>query len=97
MKANPELLKSVAKFGAYLLGTASAVGAVKKAFGLLNTVMNMSPLGKLVTLLVLAGGLIVENWDTVGPTIQSAPPRSTRWLMPSVGGRPCLKASWPSW
>lgn len=72
VKANPELLKSVAKFGAYLLGTASAVGAVKKAFGLLNTVMNMSPLGKLVTLLVLAGGLIVENWDTVGPTIQSA-------------------------
>ncbi|MDP8642868.1 phage tail tape measure protein, partial [Serratia marcescens] len=45
---------------------------MKKAFGLLNTVMNMSPLGKLVTLLVLAGGLIVENWDTVGPTIQSA-------------------------
>jgi TP901 family phage tail tape measure protein len=72
VKENPELIKSIAKFGAYLLGTATAVGAVTKAFGLLNGVMKMSPLGKLVTLLVLAGGLIVENWDTVGPAIQSA-------------------------
>ncbi|WP_369012184.1 phage tail tape measure protein [Erwinia pyrifoliae] len=72
VKENPELIKSVAKFGAYLLGTATAVGVVTKAFGLLNGVMNMSPLGKLVTLLVLAGGLIVENWKTVGPTIQAA-------------------------
>lgn len=72
VKENPELIKSVAKFGAYLLGTATAVGVVTKAFGLLNGVMNMSPLGKLVTLLVLAGGLIVENWETVGPTIQAA-------------------------
>lgn len=72
VRENPELIKSVARFGAYLLGTATAVGVVTKAFGLLNGVMNMSPLGKLVTLLVLAGGLIVENWETVGPTIQSA-------------------------
>ncbi len=91
VKENPELIKSVAKFGAYLLGTATAVGVVTKAFGLLNGVMNMSPLGKLVTLLVLAGGLIVENWETIGPAIQPALAEITQAVEAMGGWESVLK------
>ncbi|HGJ5856481.1 phage tail tape measure protein [Arsenophonus nasoniae] len=70
-KANPELIKSFAKWGLYLLGTATAVGVVTRAFRIFNSVMKMSTLGKLVTLMVIGGGLIVENWETIGPIIKA--------------------------
>ncbi|QLK87336.1 phage tail tape measure protein [Arsenophonus endosymbiont of Aphis craccivora] len=70
-KAHPELIKSFAKWGLYLLGTATAVGVVTRAFRIFNSVMKMSTLGKLVTLMVIGGGLIVENWETIGPMIKS--------------------------
>lgn len=70
-KANPELIKSFAKWGLYLLGTATAVGVVTRAFRLFNSVMKMSTLGKLVSLMVIGGGLIVDNWETIGPIIKA--------------------------
>ncbi len=71
VKANPELIKSFTKWGVYLLGSATAVGVVTRAFRLFNSVMKMSRLGKLVTLMVIGGGLIVDNWETIGPIIKA--------------------------
>jgi TP901 family phage tail tape measure protein len=71
VKDNPETIKSVFKFGATLLGTATAVGVVTKAFKMMEAVMKLSTLGKVISLLVIAGGLIVSNWDTVGPIVKS--------------------------
>lgn len=69
-KANPELIKTVFKLGVYLITVATGVTAVTKAIGIMNFVTKMSPLGKLLTLLIGAGALIVANWDTVGPVFK---------------------------
>ncbi|EOD4109198.1 phage tail tape measure protein, partial [Yersinia enterocolitica] len=68
--ANPELIKTVFKLGVYLITVATGVTAVTKAIGIMNFVTKMSPLGKLLTLLIGAGALIVANWDTVGPVFK---------------------------
>ncbi|HDL8025673.1 phage tail tape measure protein [Yersinia enterocolitica] len=70
VKANPELIKTVFKLGIYLISVATGVTAVTKAIGIMNFVTKMSPLGKLLTLLIGAGALIVANWDTVGPVFK---------------------------
>lgn len=70
-KTHKEAIKSFAKMGLYLLGTATAVGVVTRAFRIFNGVMKMSPLGKLVTLMVVAGGLIVDNWEAVSPVVKA--------------------------
>ncbi|HDL6967026.1 TPA: phage tail tape measure protein [Yersinia enterocolitica] len=70
IKANPELIKTTLKLGLYLAGVAVGVSAITKAIGIMNFVTKMSPLGKLLTLLIGAGGLIVANWDTVGPVFK---------------------------
>ncbi|EPP7682796.1 phage tail tape measure protein, partial [Yersinia enterocolitica] len=70
VKANPELIKTVFKLGVYLISVATGVTAVTKAIGIMNFVTKMSPLGKLLTLLIGAGALIVANWDTVGPVFK---------------------------
>ncbi|CNF83090.1 phage tail tape measure protein [Yersinia enterocolitica] len=70
IKANPELIKTTLKLGLYLAGVAVGVSAITKAIGIMNFVTKMSPLGKLFTLLIGAGGLIVANWDTVGPVFK---------------------------
>ncbi|CNK75585.1 phage tail tape measure protein%2C TP901 family%2C core region [Yersinia mollaretii] len=70
VKANPELIKTVFKLGVYLISVATGVTAVTKAIGVMNFVTKMSPLGKLLTLLIGAGALIVANWDTVGPVFK---------------------------
>ncbi|KFK95018.1 MULTISPECIES: phage tail tape measure protein [unclassified Serratia (in: enterobacteria)] len=67
IKANPELIKTTLKLGVYLMGVAFGVTAVTKAIGFMSFVTKMSPLGKLLTVLIAAGGLIIANWDTVGP------------------------------
>lgn len=71
VKQNPETIKSIFKFGAALLGTATAVGIVTRSFKMLEAVMKLSTLGKFVSLMVIAGGLIVSNWETVGPIVKS--------------------------
>ncbi|ATM85566.1 MULTISPECIES: phage tail tape measure protein [Yersinia] len=70
VKANPELIKTVFKLGVYLISVATGVTAVTKAISIMNFVTKMSPLGKLLTLLIAAGALIVANWDTVGPVFK---------------------------
>lgn len=70
IKANPELIKTTLKLGLYLAGVAVSVSAITKAIGIMNFVTKMSPLGKLLTLLIGAGALIVANWDTVGPVFK---------------------------
>lgn len=72
IKANPELVRGTFKFGATLLGTAAAVGTVTKAFRIVESVMKMTTLGKLVSLLVIGGGLIVSNWEQIGPVVKEA-------------------------
>ncbi|WP_334469427.1 phage tail tape measure protein [Arsenophonus sp. PmNCSU2021_1] len=84
-KANPELIKSFAKWRLYLLGTATAVGVVTRAFRIFNSVMKMSRLGKLVTLMVIGGGLIVDNWETIGPIIKAVC-RSIDGVAQALGG-----------
>jgi len=69
-KNNPELIRSTFKFGATLLGTGAAMGVVGKAFKTFDSIMKMSTLGKLVSLLIIAGGLIVSNWDQIGPIVK---------------------------
>ncbi|EFE98316.1 phage tail tape measure protein [Serratia odorifera] len=71
VKQNPETIKSIFKFGAALLGTATAVSIVTRSFKMLETVMKLSMLGKFISLMVIAGGLIASNWDTVGPIVKS--------------------------
>ena len=70
IKANPELVKSTFKFGATILGTATAFGAATRAFKAFDSVMKMTTMGKLLALIVLAGGLIVSNWDQAGPVVK---------------------------
>ncbi|MDU2730521.1 MULTISPECIES: phage tail tape measure protein [Pantoea] len=70
VKANPDAVKSAFKFGATLLGTATAFGVAKKALQTFESVMKMTTMGKLLALVVLAGGLIVSNWEQVGPIVK---------------------------
>lgn len=70
-KANPDMVRGTFKFGLTLLGTASAVGIAVKAVKMFETVLKMSTMGKLVSLLVLGGSLIVSNWDQVGPVVKA--------------------------
>ncbi|MFK8256867.1 phage tail tape measure protein [Erwinia sp. AnSW2-5] len=70
-KANPEMIRSTFKFGATLLGIGAAMGVVGKAFKTFDSIMKMSTMGKVVSLLVIAGGLIVSNWDQIGPVVKS--------------------------
>jgi hypothetical protein len=53
-----------------LLGTASAFGVATKAFKTFDSVMKMTTMGKLLALVVLAGSLIVSNWDQAGPVVK---------------------------
>lgn len=70
-KANPEMVRGTFKFGIALLGTASAMGVASRAIKIFDSVMKMSTMGKVISLLVLGGSLIVSNWDQIGPVVKS--------------------------
>jgi TP901 family phage tail tape measure protein len=70
VRANPEMVQSVAKFGAALLGVGVAIGTLSRAFKILNSVMNLSPAKVAIAVLAAGAMLIIENWDTVGPVIK---------------------------
>lgn len=70
VRANPEMVRSVAKFGAALLGTGVAIGTLSRAFKILNSVMNISPAKVAIAALAAGALLIIENWDEVGPVIK---------------------------
>lgn len=70
VKENPELIRKTLKFGLTLVGIASSVGVATKAFKTFDSIMKMSTMGKMVSLLVIGAGLIVSNWDKVGPVVK---------------------------
>lgn len=70
-RANPELVKSVAKFGAALLVTGGAVSGLSRAFRILNSVINLSPAKLAITALAAGAMLIINNWDDVAPVIKA--------------------------
>ncbi|RTY53637.1 phage tail tape measure protein [Pantoea sp. YU22] len=70
IKANPELIMSVAKFAGALLGVSVAVGAVSRAIKIMNFAMNMSPAKLAIAALVIGAQQIIEHWDEVGPVIK---------------------------
>src|SRR5476649_1441789 len=70
LKQNPELIKTTFKLGVYLAGVAVSITAVTNAIKFMGFVTKMSPLGRMMTLLIGAGALIVANWDTVGPVFK---------------------------
>lgn len=72
VRANPELVQSVAKFGAALLAVGVSVGSLSRAVKILNSVINLSPAKLAIAALVAGAMLIIENWDDVGPVIKSA-------------------------
>lgn len=71
VRANPELVQSVAKFGAAMLGTGIAIGTLSRAFKLLNSVFNLSPAKLAIGVLVAGAVLIIDNWDEIGPVVKS--------------------------
>lgn len=70
-KANPEMVRGTFKFGIALLGTASAMGVASRAVKIFDSVMKMSTMGKVISLLVLGGSLIISNWDQIAPVVKS--------------------------
>jgi len=69
--ANPELVKSAAKFGAALLSVGVSVGVLSRGIKILNSVINLSPAKIAIAALAAGAMLIIENWDQVGPVIKS--------------------------
>lgn len=71
VRANPELVHSVAKFGAALLAVGVSIGTLSRAIKILNSVINLSPAKIAIAALVAGAMLIIENWDEVGPVIKA--------------------------
>lgn len=71
VRANPDLVKSAAKFGAALLSVGVSVGVLSRSIKVLNSVINLSPAKIAIAALAAGAMLIIENWDEVGPVIKS--------------------------
>ncbi|SWY00427.1 phage tail tape measure protein, TP901 family, core region [Klebsiella pneumoniae] len=71
VRANPELVKTVAKLGAALLVVGVSVGSLSRAIKILNSVINLSPAKLAIAALAAGAMLIIENWDDVAPVIKS--------------------------
>ncbi|MFP1951753.1 phage tail tape measure protein [Lonsdalea quercina] len=84
-RANPDMIRRVLKLGATLVGVSAGVGLVTKTFRAMEAVMKMSTLGKMVTLMVIGAGLIVDNWDTVGPVVKNVADQVNSFVQ-SIGG-----------
>lgn len=72
VRNNPELVKSVAKFGVALAGVAVAMGGVSRAVKLMNFALNMTPAKALIGLLVWGAYEIIQHWDEIGPVFKDA-------------------------
>lgn len=67
IRDNPELIKAVALTGTSFIGMKFAIFGVSKALSFMNAVISLSPMGLLLRGIALAAGLIIANWETVGP------------------------------
>ncbi|MFP1960852.1 hypothetical protein [Lonsdalea quercina] len=79
------MIRRVLKLGVTLIGVSAGVGLVTKTFRAMEAVMKMSTLGKMVTLMVIGAGLIVDNWDTVGPVVKNVADQVNSFVQ-SIGG-----------
>ncbi|ELP25060.1 Phage tail length tape-measure protein [Pantoea agglomerans 299R] len=72
IRNNPEMVKSIAKFGLAMVGVSAAMGSVSRAVKVMNFAFNMSPAKLVIGALVLGAYEIIQHWDEVGPVIKDA-------------------------
>ena len=68
---NPRVIRSVAGLVAGLAVLKLGIMGVGQAITLASRLAAMTPLGMILTGIALAAGLIISNWDTVGPYFKS--------------------------
>ncbi|AMO47625.1 Phage tail tape measure protein, TP901 family [Enterobacter sp. FY-07] len=64
---NPRVIRSVAGLAAGLVTLKLGIMGVGQAITLASRLASMTPLGMILTAIALAAGLIISNWDVVGP------------------------------
>ncbi|EHS2048474.1 phage tail tape measure protein [Salmonella enterica] len=70
VRNNPDVIKSIAKFGLALSAVSMAMGGVSRAVKIMNMAFNLSPAKLAVGALVTGAYEIIEHWDEVGPVIK---------------------------
>lgn len=68
---NPKVIRSVAGLAAGLAVLKLGIMGVGQAITLASRLAAMTPLGMILTGIALAAGLIISNWDAVGPYFKS--------------------------
>ncbi|HHG9064418.1 TPA: phage tail tape measure protein [Citrobacter freundii] len=68
---NPRIIRSVAGLAAGLAVLKLGIMGVGQAITLASRLAAMTPLGMILTGIALAAGLIISNWDAVGPYFKS--------------------------
>ncbi|MGY9252413.1 phage tail tape measure protein [Citrobacter freundii] len=68
---NPRVIRSVAGLAAGLAVLKMGIMGVGQAITLASRLAAMTPLGMILTGIALAAGLIISNWDSVGPYFKS--------------------------
>lgn len=68
---NPRVIRSVAGLVAGLAVLKLSIMGVGQAITLASRLASMTPLGMILTGIALAAGLIISNWDAVGPYFKS--------------------------
>ena len=68
---NPRVIRSVAGLAAGLAVLKLGIMGVGQAITLASKLAAMTPLGMILTGIALAAGLIISNWDSVGPYFKS--------------------------
>lgn len=68
---NPRVIRSVAGLAAGLAVLKLGIMGVGQAITLASRLASMTPLGMILTGIALAAGLIISNWDAVGPYFKS--------------------------
>jgi|AGFS01.1.fsa_nt_gi phage tail tape measure protein, TP901 family, core region len=71
VRNNPDVIKSIAKFGLALSAVSMAMGGVSRAVKIMNMAFNLSPAKLAVGALVIGAYEIIEHWDEVGPVIKA--------------------------
>jgi hypothetical protein len=67
---NKKAIKGTLMMATAFVAFKVAVYGAAVAIGFLNGVLSLSPVGWFIRLLALGAGLIIANWDTVGPYFQ---------------------------
>ena len=65
--ANPRVIRSVVGLAAGLVTLKLGFLGVGGALGVVSKIIAMSPWGRFLTLISMAAGLIITNWDVIGP------------------------------